>query len=249
MSINDYPSKLTGSSYYYVRMAWEDEESQLGQYRTLKSAVAKADENPGAHIFTGDGISIYPDDDEAVTVSEETEETSTDAPEPAQDEQEQAESDEDKEVVAAEEVAAESGSDASEDAVTEQTVAEGEYPNDGNTEPILYAKANTLLNVRAGNSIDAEKLTVIRKGTLVEVLEECDNGWLRIKSDAAGCGYAYVSGEYLTTGSSIYTVQPADTLWKIAEVTLNSGKSYTDIKSLNGLTSNVIRVGMVLLIP
>ncbi len=106
--------------------------------------------------------------------------------------------------------------------------------------------------MRSGNSLDADKLTVIKKGTIVEVLELCDNGWYRIKSDAAECGYAYVSnaiGTYFNTGTSLYTVQPTDSLWKIAEKTLDDGKKYTDIKTTNNLTSNVIRVGMVLLIP
>ena len=173
MSINDYPSKLTGSSYYYVRAAWEDEETQLGQYRTLKSAIAKADANPGSFIFTGEGIAIYPEDEEAVAVSEGTEESSQDEPEPTQDGQEQAETEGSEEVAAGDETpdtedSDASGVDAAEPAREETADASTEeYPNDGNTEPILYAKAKTLLNVRAGNSLDAEKLTVIRKGMLV----------------------------------------------------------------------------------
>ncbi len=263
MNINDYPSKLTGTAYYYVRTAWEDEESQLGQYRTLKSAIAKADANPGSFVFSGDGIAIYPEEEETmdtaeetVTVSEGTEEISLDEPEPTQDEPEQAEETEDKEVVAAEDGAVKTDSDASGEGATEDEEADAKteavedvYPNDGNTEPILYGKATTLVNIRDGNSLDANRVTVIRKGVLVEILEECDNGWFRIKCDAAECGYGYIAGEYLTVGSSIYTVQPSDSLWKIAEKTLGSGQKYTAIKALNGLTSNVIKVSMVLLIP
>ncbi len=124
MSINDYPAKLT-DGYYYVRTAWEDESTQIGQYRTLKSAIAKADANPGSHVFTGEGISIYPEDAENVTTSEGTEEIELDAPEPTQDEQEGAETEEGKEVVEAEEKATTSDSDATdEDAVTEPTAEE-----------------------------------------------------------------------------------------------------------------------------
>ncbi|MCC8102671.1 MAG: LysM peptidoglycan-binding domain-containing protein [Clostridiales bacterium] len=262
MSINDYPAKLT-DGYYYVRTAWEDEESQVGQYRTLKSAIARADANPGTHIFTGDGIAIYPEDEETVTVSEGTEEITLDEPEAIQDDQIQAETEGSEEVAAGTETPNTEDSGASEEGATEPTaeeiaeaqteaLAEGEYPNDGNTETILYARANTLLNVRSGNSLDADKVTVIKKGTVVEVLELCDNGWYRIKCEAAECGYAYVSnaiGTYFNTGTSLYTVQPSDSLWKIAEKTLNDGKKYTDIKAANNLTSNYIRVGMQLLIP
>lgn len=257
MSLENYEEKLT-SGYYRVRKAWEDEESQIGQYRLLASAVKKADENPGYYVFATNGIAIYPEDEEETTettadeavatvgASGEEEETNT---QPEDENAPEGES----------EVSSEDGP-ASEDTLSDEDIAaaqtealgEDEYPNDGNTTAVLYARANTLLNVRAGNSLDADKVTVIRKGTVVEVLQVCENGWYRIKCEAAECGYAYVSnaiGTYFNTGTSLYTVQPADSLWKIAEKTLNDGKKYTEIKAANNLTSNVIRVGMVLLIP
>ncbi|MCC8131525.1 MAG: LysM peptidoglycan-binding domain-containing protein [Oscillospiraceae bacterium] len=215
MSINDYPAKLT-EGYYYVRTAWEDESTQIGQYRTLKSAVAKADENPGCHIFTSDGIAIYPEDEKP------------------------------EESTQGEEIVAESTAGE----ITEVSSESG-YPNNGNTDTILYARANTLFNVRTGNSLDAERLTTIKKGTIVEVLERCD-GWYRIKCDEIECGYAYVSnttGTYFNTGTSLYTVQPTDSLWKISEKTLGNGARYMEIRNLNNLNSNYIRVGMQLLIP
>lgn len=260
MSLENYEAKLT-TGYYRMRKAWEDDDSQIGQYRLLASAVKKADENPGYFVFTPAGISIYPDDeetmdtdDETVTVSEGAEEISLDEPDPAQDEPESMEEAEDKDVTAAEDEAVKTDSGASEEGATEEADAKTEavedvYPNDGNTEPILYGKATTLVNIRNGNSLDANRVTVIRKGVLVEILESCDNGWFRIKCDASDCGYGYIAGEYLKVGSSIYTVQPSDSLWKIAEKVLGSGQKYTEIKKLNGLTSNVIKVGMVLLIP
>lgn len=58
------------------------------------------------------------------------------------------------------------------------------------------------------------------------------------------------SGErYAFTASKIYTVVPGDNLWKIAERELGSGSRCADLRVLNGLTSNAIRVGMKLLIP
>lgn len=49
--------------------------------------------------------------------------------------------------------------------------------------------------------------------------------------------------------SYISTVVPGDNLWKIAEKELGDGSRCADIRALNGLTSNAIRVGMKLLIP
>ncbi|MCD8075196.1 MAG: SH3 domain-containing protein [Lachnospiraceae bacterium] len=139
-----------------------------------------------------------------------------------------------------------------EEIASAKTEAIGVYPNNGNTEPIAYGLINTLLNIREGNSLDAAILATVRKNTIVEILEECGNGWYRIKFDASDTGYAYVwnkTGSYLNIGKSLYTVAAGDSIWKIAEKTLGDGKRFTDIKTLNRLASNVIRVGMELLIP
>jgi N-acetylmuramoyl-L-alanine amidase len=47
----------------------------------------------------------------------------------------------------------------------------------------------------------------------------------------------------------IYTVVKGDSLWKIAKEQLGNGERYTEIKALNGLTSNIIYVGQKLKIP
>ncbi|MBR1732167.1 MAG: LysM peptidoglycan-binding domain-containing protein [Alloprevotella sp.] len=46
-----------------------------------------------------------------------------------------------------------------------------------------------------------------------------------------------------------YTVQKGDSLWKIAKDNLGKGTRYTEIKKLNGLTSDTIHTGQVLKIP
>lgn len=46
-----------------------------------------------------------------------------------------------------------------------------------------------------------------------------------------------------------YQVQPGDTLWKIAAANLGSGSRYTEIVTLNGLTSNTIYPGQQLKLP
>jgi N-acetylmuramoyl-L-alanine amidase CwlA len=46
-----------------------------------------------------------------------------------------------------------------------------------------------------------------------------------------------------------YTVKSGDSLWKIAQEQLGNGKRYTEIKELNGLTSDMIYAGQVLKLP
>lgn len=55
---------------------------------------------------------------------------------------------------------------------------------------------------------------------------------------------------YAGRGSSVtYRVQEGDTLWGIASRLLGNGDRYPEIKSLNGLTSDVIYAGQLLRIP
>lgn len=51
------------------------------------------------------------------------------------------------------------------------------------------------------------------------------------------------------TEQTTYTVKTGDSLWKIAARLLGNGSRYTEIKMLNGLKTNTIRVGQVLKIP
>lgn len=53
-----YPEKLT-SGYYRVRKTWTDSKSQLGAYRVLANAKAKAEENTGYSVFDNDGNVVY----------------------------------------------------------------------------------------------------------------------------------------------------------------------------------------------
>jgi LysM repeat protein len=52
-----------------------------------------------------------------------------------------------------------------------------------------------------------------------------------------------------SAGYTTYTVAKGDTLWGIAQKRLGSGTRYTEIKALNGLTSDTIYAGQVLKIP
>ena len=58
-----------------------------------------------------------------------------------------------------------------------------------------------------------------------------------------------VAGEKPASTSRTHTVVKGDTLWDIAERYLGKGSRYSEIKTLNGLTSNVIYSGQKLKIP
>lgn len=234
MSMKEYPAKLT-TGYYRVREDWEDEASQLGAYRLLANAKAKCDENPGSRVFDNDGNVIYPEEAVPATGAEDTEEHPVlDEPEEKTPEEESP----DEEPAADEEKKSDSAKE-------EYPTAE-EFPA-----TMAYGKLKTLMNIREMPDTGAEVVTVYKKNTMIEIVEFCA-GWLKIKCPEAASGLAYVlnsADTYAFTASKIYTVAPGDNLWKIAEKELGDGSRCADIRALNGLTSNAIRVGMKLLIP
>ena len=235
MSMKEYPAKLT-TGYYRVREDWEDEASQLGAYRLLANAKAKCDENPGSRVFDNDGNVIYPEEAVPVTGAEEAEEK------PVMDEPEgkapEEESSEEKDTPVTDEQKEEAGKE--------------EYPTaEELPAAIAYGKLKTLMNIREMPDTSAEVVTIYKKNTLIEIVEFCA-GWLKIKCPEAASGLAYVLNSVFfndMASSEIYTVVPGDNLWKIAEKELGDGSRCADIRALNGLTSNAIRVGMKLLIP
>lgn len=235
MSMKEYPAKLT-TGYYRVREDWEDEASQLGAYRLLANAKAKCDENPGSRVFDNDGNVIYPEEAVPATGAEEAE------GKPVMDEPEGEAPDEEP-------------SEEKDNPVTDEKKEEPgkeEYPTaEELPAAIAYGKLKTLMNIREMPDTSAEVVTIYKKNTLIEIVEFCA-GWLKIKCPEAASGLAYVlnsADTYAFTASKIYTVVPGDNLWKIAEKELGDGSRCTDIRALNGLTSNAIRVGMKLLIP
>lgn len=220
-TMNEYPAKLN-TGYYRVRADWNDDASQLGAYKLLANAKAKCDENPGSYVFAEDGTVIYPADEPTTREENAEEKPVTDLPE------------EDK---------------PSDDA---PGGAEEDFPSaEPQPDAIAFGKLKTLMNIRQEPSLEAEVVTVYPMNTIVEVLEVCDN-WLKIKCPEAEDGIAYVLNEddaYVFVGRAVYEVVAGDNLWRIAERKLGSGTRYTDIRELNGLTSNAIRIGMKLLLP
>lgn len=219
--MNEYPAKLN-TGYYRVRTDWNDDASQLGAYKLLANAKAKCDENPGSHVFAEDGTVIYPADEPTTREETAEEKPVMDLPE--------------------------------EDKPSDDAPGDGEedFPSaEPQPDAVAFGKLKTLMNIRKEPSLEAEVVTVYPMNTIVEVLEVCDN-WLKIKCPEAEDGIAYVLNEddaYVFVGRDVYEVVAGDNLWRIAERKLGSGTHYTDIRELNSLTSNAIRIGMKLLLP
>lgn len=220
-TMNEYPAKLN-TGYYRVRTDWNDDASQLGAYKLLANAKAKCDENPGSYVFAEDGTVIYPADEPTTREENAEKKPVTDLPE--------------------------------EDKPSDDAPGGGEedFPSaEPQPDAVAFGKLKTLMNIRKEPSLEAEVVTVYPMNTIVEVLEVCDN-WLKIKCPEAEDGIAYVLNEdnaYVFVGRDVYEVVAGDNLWRIAERKLGSGTHYTDIRELNGLTSNAIRIGMKLLLP
>lgn len=220
-TMNEYPAKLN-TGYYRVRTDWNDDASQLGAYKLLANAKAKCDENPGSHVFAEDGTVICPADEPTTREETAEEKPVMDLPE--------------------------------EDKPSDDAPGDGEedFPSaEPQPDAVAFGKLKTLMNIRQEPSLEAEVVTVYPMNTIVEVLEVCDN-WLKIKCPEAEDGIAYVLNEddaYVFVGRAVYEVVAGDNLWRIAERKLGSGTRYTDIRELNGLTSNAIRIGMKLLLP
>ena len=51
------------------------------------------------------------------------------------------------------------------------------------------------------------------------------------------------------SGVRTYTVKAGDSLWAIAAKQLGDGSRYNEIKTMNGLTSNLIHAGQTLKLP
>lgn len=257
MSIENYPARLT-TGFYRVREKWDDPSTQVGAYRILANAMTKADEHPGTFVFAEDGTAIYPEPEsglEEEPVTDPVEDTAGEMP--AEIDSSSGETPTVGTSAVQEPAAQEptDGDSAEPDTPMEPSEEFPEavaYENNGGEKVVAYARLKTLMNIRAGNALDADLITVYRKGMIVEVLQECGNGWLRIKCRESATGYAYVSneeGQYAFVGKGLYTVAARDNLWKIAEKKLSDGTRYTEIRQLNGLTCNIIRVGMPLILP
>ena len=83
--------------------------------------------------------------------------------------------------------------------------------------------------------------------------KSCPGSWMYARmGELANQVTARLGGSAETepkTEQTTYTVKTGDSLWKIAARLLGNGSRYTEIKTLNGLKTNTIRVGQVLKVP
>ncbi len=105
---------------------------------------------------------------------------------------------------------------------------EGDTP-DNNEEPTppeelgpVYATANTTVNVRSSDSVEADKLGKLPNGERVEVLEQKANGWSKIKYEGKE---GFVKSEYLNLAESAEGVQTIGTVTAIDNVNVRSAAS------------------------
>ena len=81
------------------------------------------------------------------------------------------------------------------------------------------------------------------------VINKSEDGKSFIMSPVRASDLKVVTSEPVPETYRIHTVAKGDTLWILAKKYLGDGSRYTEIKALNGLTSDAIYIGMKLKIP
>lgn len=111
------------------------------------------------------------------------------------------------------------------------------------------------LNYRSGPGTQYKVNGVITDKGIYTIVGE-ENGWGKLKSGAGWISLKYTSRLDSTSTPAPeprtyreYVVKKGDSLWEIAKAELHSGVRYNEIKELNGLKSDLIRVGDVLKLP
>lgn len=105
---------------------------------------------------------------------------------------------------------------------------------EGTTEPEtpvvtgpVYATATATVNVRKSDSETADKLGKISKGTKVEVLEQLQNGWSKVKADGME---GYIKSEFLQLAESASGVQTIGTVTATTNINVRATASETGEK-------------------
>lgn len=132
------------------------------------------------------------------------------------------------------------------------------FPKHGKSMDTFRAAVKAELSASSGGVTSSGQLYRVRK-TWADAASQ--KGAFRVLDNAKRCadenaGYSVFdeAGKVVYTGKAAptyatYTVKKGDSLWAIAARTLGRGTRYTEIKKLNGLTSDIIYAGQVLKIP
>lgn len=132
------------------------------------------------------------------------------------------------------------------------------FPKHGKSMDTFRAAVKAELSASSGGGTSSGQLYRVRK-TWADAASQ--KGAFRVLDNAKRCanenaGYSVFdeTGKAVYTGKAAptyatYTVKKGDSLWAIAARTLGRGTRYTEIKKLNGLTSDIIYAGQVLKIP
>lgn len=89
------------------------------------------------------------------------------------------------------------------------------------TEPV-YATATATVNVRSSDSIEADRLGKLTKGTKIKVLEQKPNGWSKIEFEKKE---GYVKTEYLSIAESAADVETIGTVTAKTNVNVRAAAS------------------------
>lgn len=132
------------------------------------------------------------------------------------------------------------------------------FPKHGKSMDTFRAAVKAELAASSGGGTSSGQLYRVRKSWADAASQK---GAFRVLDNAKRCadenaGYSVFdeTGKAVYTGKAAptyatYTVKKGDSLWAIAARTLGRGTRYTEIKKLNGLTSDIIYAGQVLKIP
>ncbi len=243
----EYPEKLT-QGFYRVVESTDHPSIILGVFRVLSNAKKLCDQYPGSYVVYDEGVKVYAKEENL----EEEESGGMDTPSESADS-----------------LGGESGSEKNDPSGGEGgTDASGEEPegNEGGAENgetenidgetgnvIAYGKIKTVMHIRKEPAEASEVLAIYNAKAIVRIMEFCDNGWLKILCPESATGIGYVSnknGQYACIGGSCYVVtEEDDRLEAIAARLLGDESRYTEIRTLNMLTSNQTYVGMELILP
>ena len=121
----------------------------------------------------------------------------------------------------------------------------------------IAAEANKLNAPKKEETLSCDTVvhTVVSGDTLSEIAGKYGTDYVTLaKANSIADPNVIVVGQKIkipgkTPAYSNYTVRSGDSLWSIAARLLGNGARYTEIKDLNGLTSDMIRPAQVLKIP